>query len=107
MVAVAPLRVSATPLLIVSPLQVNVPGVVLLAMTASVVAVGVPLFQVAPFHVVLLPPPVILKAIVTSSRNTLPLVAVPAALDVYILTIMGVPDAPVILRLVCDFLAPP
>jgi hypothetical protein len=45
--------VSAAPLLMVSALQVKLPGVVLLEITASSEDVGAPLFHVLPFHVVL------------------------------------------------------
>jgi hypothetical protein len=53
MLAVVPLpMVRATLLLIVRALQVKVPGVVLLAITASTVDDGLPLLHVLPFHVV-------------------------------------------------------
>jgi hypothetical protein len=49
-VAVMPVVVNATPLLMVNVLQVKLAGAVLLAMIASTVDVGEPLDQVIPFR---------------------------------------------------------
>lgn len=51
-VAIIPVVVKATPLLIVKALQVKLAGATLLFITASTLDVGVPLLQVMPFQIV-------------------------------------------------------